>query len=152
MCSDPGTSGGGEPSWDTTLGNPTTDGGVTWTAIIARAQADTVATEAGDRREFTGTIANGEADSYFTLGHVKFNTGNNAGLTREIKAWTNSSRTVKTFLTFPFDIAATDTFTIYAGCAKSRAACIVWDNIRNFRGFADVPHQDEAFRTPDMPG
>ena len=107
--------------------------------------ADVVASVT-DKRQFIVTNATGETYSY---GHVRFETGANAGLSQEIKKWTSGTKEVVTFVAFPWTISATDTVTMFAGCEKTRAACKTYSNIENFRGFPDVPHQDEAFKTPD---
>ena len=107
--------------------------------------ADVVAS-ATDKRTFVVTNATGEDWKY---GHVRFETGDNAGLSREIKKWTSASKEVVTYIPFPWTISATDTVTMFKGCAKTLAACKNYSNVENFRGFPHVPHQDEAFRTPD---
>jgi uncharacterized phage protein (TIGR02218 family) len=113
--------------------------------IASHTQADTVASFT-DKRKFKVTTASGEA---YKHGHVKFLTGQNAGLSQEIKKWDSGTKEVTTFIPFPYAIAGSDTVNMYEGCEKSRAACKVYSNIENFRGFPDVPHQDEAFRTPN---
>jgi len=146
-----GTSGGSEPSWDTTIGNTTVDNTVTWETIRARVMAAVVATVTSNR-EFTVTLTTDAPDAFFTLGHCRFETGLNAGLLVEIKSWTLATKTVVCSLRFPFAVAASDTLTLFAGCNKTRDVCInTYDNIRNSRGFPDVPSQDEAFRTPKSP-
>jgi uncharacterized phage protein (TIGR02218 family) len=115
--------------------------------IATYTQADTVTTPTPpDKRTFTVTTATGET---YKHGHIKFLTGLNAGLSQEIKSWTSGSKLVKTFIPFPFTISVGDTLNLYAGCAKTLAACKAYSNVVNFRGFPHVPHQDEAFRTPN---
>jgi uncharacterized phage protein (TIGR02218 family) len=100
--------------------------------------------------EHTFTVTNA-GDSPWKRGHVRFETGFNAGLTREIKGWTLGTKEVVVFIAFPFTIQEGDTCTMFQGCDKSRDDCKSFSNIINFRGFPDVPHQDDAFRTPDAP-
>lgn len=116
-------------------------------AIGSHTHADTVNTPAPtDKRNFYVTTATGETYKY---GHIMFLTGSNAGLSQEIKKWTSSSKLVTTFLPFPYTISVGDTLNLYDGCEKSLAACKAYNNVVNFRGFPHVPHQDEAFRTPN---
>lgn len=145
-----GTSGGGEPSWDTTIGNPTVDNTVTWETIRAAAMLATVASVTS-QREVVVTLSTDAPDEFFTVGHARFETGLNAGLVIEIKNWDLGTKTVTCSLLFPFTIEVGDTLTLFAGCDKRRATCKTFDNIRNYRGFPDIPGQDETFRMPDAP-
>lgn len=85
-------------------------------------------------------------DSYtsgwFTRGKITFTSGNNNGLTREIRFHTNSNGivSVSTWEPFPFAIAVSDTFSIVAGCNKLFKTCKAkFSNAVNFRGFPHVP-------------
>jgi uncharacterized phage protein (TIGR02218 family) len=117
-------------------------------SISSYDQADTVATEAGDNRTFTVTTAG--AGNWGT-GHVRFDTGNNAGLSREIKAWTLGTKEVVVHIALPYTIQVGDTCTMFQGCGKALSDCQGYSNVINFRAFPHVPHADEAFRTPDAP-
>jgi hypothetical protein len=149
-CTTPGTSGGSEPIWDTTLGNTTNDNGVIWTAIEALTVASSVATVTS-RRVFT-TAAISRSDGWFDGGVVTWLTGANAGLEAEVKRWTDASNTIELHQAMPFTIAASDTFTVTAGCDLARATCKTkFDNIHNFRGFPDMPTRDAVLAYPDSP-
>ncbi len=86
-----------------------------------------------DRRNFTATITGSPADALITGGKVTWNTGDNAGYAMEVKAKTGSD--LNLFLPMPVDIQIGDTFTVKAGCDKSKATCIgTFANLPNFRG------------------
>jgi hypothetical protein len=149
-CTTAGTSGGSEPSWNTTLGGTTNDGSAVWTAIEALTVPSSVATVTS-RRVFT-TAAISRADGWFDGGVVTWLTGLNAGLEAEVKRWTDATNTIELHQAMPFNIAASDTFTITAGCDLLRATCKTkFDNIYNFRGFPDMPTRDAVLAYPDSP-
>lgn len=84
----------------------------------------------------------GFADTYFTFGVATWQTGDNAGVSREIIAWTQGSRTLELFAPPPFAPAAGDTLHIQPGCDKLRPTCQgTFDNYANFRGEPFVPGQ-----------
>jgi uncharacterized phage protein (TIGR02218 family) len=91
---------------------------------------------------------------WFTFGVVTFTSGLNNGLAREIKLHTVGG--VLTLLDpFPFTVAIGDAFTIVPGCNKllklsdgtyGGHCAVKYDNVVNFRGFAEVPLMNEAAR------
>ncbi len=96
---------------------------------------------------FTGTYAN----DFFNFGRVSFDTGDLAGVrpieifdftggagTGAIKLWTPAAELPQ----------IGDTLTLTQGCEKTRAACIVYANIDNFRGFPEVPGSDQVLSYP----
>ena len=48
---------------------------------------------------------------------------------------------VETWDAFPLDVQVGDTFTMHAGCAKSRTACAAYDNINHYGGYDHIPGQ-----------
>lgn len=80
-----------------------------------------------------------QATGWFDGGLVTWTSGLNSGLSMEVKTFT-SGGTVVLFLPMPYTVAASDTFTITAGCDKSLATCRdKFSNVINFRGFPHLP-------------
>ena len=89
---------------------------------------------------FIGT----QADNYYNYGNFTFTSGLNNGLSREVKDYDDSTGEFTFILPFPFDIAVSDTFSVFAGCDKRLTTCInSFNNVVNFRGFPHLPGQDE---------
>lgn len=103
-------------------------------------------------------------DGWFTFGVVTFSDdttgGQNAGVSREVKSWVQSSGSIEVYLPFPFVPQTGDRFAIYPGCAKTRDNCVNKfripgsqnfpnGNILNFRGEPDLPGPDYVFTYPD---
>lgn len=149
-----GTTAASQPTYDTIIGNTTTDGTAVLTARDAFVRHAVVATVT-DRRTFTITVTEARAvDDWFNGGAVIFETGPNAGKALEIKDWVNSTSTVTLFLPAPQDITATEELRIYPGCDKRRTTCrnrfviagsaeFANGNVKNFRGEPDLPGIDD---------
>lgn len=156
-CIVAGTSGGSEPSWDTTLGNPTVEavsGGPTWEAIRARTLITTVSVASGDvtsNREFVIAYTGDAPDAFITGGLVTWLTGSNADVPpMEVKTWDLATKTIILFLPMPFDVVGGESITISAGCLKDVPTCRdPFDNIFNFIGEPYVPGTKVLFRTPN---
>jgi uncharacterized phage protein (TIGR02218 family) len=99
----------------------------TWT------RAATV-TSVTSRRKFTATITS-PGTLGFTHGKVTWTSGDNAGAEGWIRRWTSGSGLFEMVTDFPFDIVAGDDFDVLAGCQKTRAACVSYDNIDRYGGF-----------------
>ena len=94
-------------------------------------------------RLFDATVSPGSPaldDALFVGGDVTFDSGDNAGYTREIKAYDGA--TIEVWEAFPLPIDAGDTITLRPGCPKTRDACKGYGNIVNYRGFPDMPGPD----------
>lgn len=80
-------------------------------------------------------------DGYYDYGVVKFTSGNNAGLTRDIKRHElDSGRAVISLKSpFPFQIEAGDTALITRGCDRTPSNCEIYANQPNFRGYSHIP-------------
>lgn len=94
---------------------------------------------------YSSIVASG-LDSYnngwFSRGKITFTSGNNSGISREIKAHfnTNGVVTVSLWEQTPFEIEANNTFSIVAGCDKTFKTCKAkFSNEDNFRGFPHIP-------------
>jgi hypothetical protein len=138
-----GISDASEPTWDTTIGNQTIDGTVTWEAIQALTLEGSVGSvsTANHRIFIDNTLT--EPDEFFLGGLLTWTTGQNAGLAFEVKRHATVSGNVEIELILPtfYPIAVADAYTITAGCLKRKDEdCIAkFDNIANFRGFPYIP-------------
>jgi len=104
----------------------------------------TVAAAVGDRGFATADL-DAFADGHFSLGHVVWDSGANAGRLMEVRAHGAGSITLR--MVPVRAIAAGDTFTIRAGCDKQRPTCKdKFANVDNFRGFPDIPGDDSIIR------
>lgn len=87
-----------------------------------------------------------QAAGYFTGGEVRWLTGANAGLKREIKEFANKQ--IVLALPMPYTIANGDTFNVLAGCDKLFPTCkSKFNNVANFRGEPHVPGTDAILKT-----
>lgn len=163
VCTTAGTTGGTEPTWDTTLGNTTADGTAVWTCYEAYTKEGTV-TGVTDDQVFQDT-GRSEAADEFTYGWVEFTSGNNNGLQLPVKDYAANG----TFtLLFPaaFSIAISDTYKAVRGCNKHlKLDGDVWGtaytgdcrvkfntedggNAKRFGGFPELPGDDKIFAGP----
>lgn len=101
---------------------------------------------------FTGTYA----DDYFNKGTVTFTSGAlNGSRMVEVFDWASGGAGAGTVALWT-DLAEPpqvgDTLELRQGCGKTRADCLVYDNVINFRGFPDVPGTDQVLRYPNPSG
>jgi hypothetical protein len=79
----------------------------------------------------------------YALGQIVFTGGQNAGFSRMVKAVVGGALVINAPM--PYDIAITDTFTVYPGCDLTRSTCInAFDNRINFGGQPDIPSPETA--------
>jgi uncharacterized phage protein (TIGR02218 family) len=98
------------------------------------------ATSVASARQFTDT-SRAEANGYFDGGLITWTGGNNATYRMEIKTFLAGVVTLQQAM--PNAIVVGDAYTMTAGCDKLRATCVAkFNNVINFRGFADLPGQD----------
>jgi hypothetical protein len=84
------------------------------------------------------------ASGYFDHGLVTFNSGENAGLSMEVKAYAPGVITL--MLPMPFEISVGDTYTVTAGCNQAFETCQQrFNNVVNYRGFPNLP-QSKIYR------
>jgi hypothetical protein len=94
-------------------------------------------------------IDNFEA-AYLDAGTITWDTGNNAGVSTEMKTYDPASSTVTTYLGMSMPTMIGDRFYYYAGCDKRRDTCVKkFNNIVNFRGEPDIPGIDKMLSYPD---
>lgn len=109
-------------------------------SLAAYTENGTVATVTSNR-EFTDNSLSNE-DDYFQFGVLTWVTGANAGLQMEVKSWDVDTHTMKLMLPMPYAIQVGDTYTVHAGCDKTRETC--------YEKFSNVVNFYMAF--PDLPG
>lgn len=96
-------------------------------------------------RAFTAPALTQDA-GFFDGGLVTWTTGANAGLSKEIKAHT-AGGALELVEPMPYAIAVSDQATFFAGCQKRDTDCNAkFSNIVNFRGFSQIPGQDQMFK------
>ena len=146
-----GTSGGTEPSWDTTIGNTTADGTAVWTAIQAREIEATIAS-ISNHLQFTINYAGDAPDAFLTFGYVIFNAGENINIRRPIASWDLATTTVTLALPVNLLLAVSESVTLVAGCDRTVLTCRdTYDNLKNYRGEPFLRGNDSFFRFPDAP-
>ena len=138
-CTVAGTSDSIEPTWPTVIGNTVADNGITWTAIAPYVQSDNVDTSA-DNRNFVDASRT-EADGWWKNGKILFTSGNNSGMTVDVKDFVNSTNTVTLKQELPFTLTAGDTYTITVGCQKrfTEDCQGKFDNVYNNRSHPWMP-------------
>jgi hypothetical protein len=159
-CVTTGTTDAVPPTYDTAIGQHTTDGTAVFRAYDAftrAAEADTVV----DDREFVLTDAlDAFADGWFDDGLLVWETGANAGIGYEVKGWTQATRTLTLWQSARLPALAGDKFRVAPGCHKrlvqdcrdkfALAGSVFFanGNARNFRGEPFVPGSGYAAINP----
>lgn len=99
-----------------------------------------------NRKQFTVSAIDGYND-FFKYGTVTFNSGNNAGLSMEVKTNTGTSFILQQDMAH--DIAVGDALTIVAGCDWLTTTCNTrYNNLINFGGEPFVPGVDTILQQP----
>jgi uncharacterized phage protein (TIGR02218 family) len=83
-----------------------------------------------------------QTDGFWNLGVVRWQTGDNAGQTTEIRTQTGPAVALLIRTKSPIQIG--DTAVIERGCSKTLAACRAYNNVLNFRGEPFMPGSDFA--------
>jgi hypothetical protein len=145
VCIVAGTTGATEPSWNTTPGETTEDGTVTWLCIAAW-HKEAAVTGVTDRREFEA-VSLADEDDAFNYGVLLWLTGANAGYEMEVKDWALSTHTMILFEKMPHTIQIGDTFAVSMGCDRRLATCKMrYNNVVNMRAEPYLPGTDEVLR------
>jgi hypothetical protein len=120
MCTTAGTSAGSPPTFNSTRGQVTIDGGAQWTSM----------------------------NQAYLLGYVKFTTGQNAGLKWSVKAMglsTGSLIQLQLIKPLPFAVAGGDQLVLVPGCDKTVATCTnVFNNLIHNGSDPYVPNPELA--------
>lgn len=110
-----------------------------------------VSTIVEQRRVFTTGLT--AARGYYNLGVLTWTSGANVGEISEVKNYVLAGGRVSLQLRTPFDIAASDAFTIWPGCDKTLATCKAkFNNVANFRGFPSMLGSDTLVKSPTNTG
>jgi len=97
----------------------------------------------------SATPAVAAPDNWFNDGVITFTSGNNNGLSFEIKSWTAAGGVLTFYLPLPYAPAPGDTFSIEPGCSKTTGDCTnKFNNIVNFRGEPFIPGMDSFLNVP----
>lgn len=103
----------------------------------------TVTSAAG--RNIVATGLGAFDDGWFTHGTLTFTSGDNDGLSFEVKSHAGGNITL--WNAPPSPVVSTNTFEIRAGCQQDMWTCRdKFNNIKNFQGFYDIPGQDAIQR------
>jgi uncharacterized phage protein (TIGR02218 family) len=106
----------------------------------------TVTDVTASRREF-GDDGRIEVSGHFDAGKITWLTGENHGLTGDVKTYTAAGGLVtlgiELQLSMPYPIGLGDTYSMIAGCDRTRETCRTkFANVLNFRGEPDLPGRD----------
>lgn len=86
------------------------------------------------------------ADGHFDQGVLTFTSGTGSGVTRMVKAYTNSFGRIRFIQPLPPGIVPGDTFSVRLGCDKKQATCTSkFGNLAHFRGFPYVPTPETVY-------
>lgn len=112
-----------------------------------------VVTAATDAMRFSVSYSGTYADDFFNLGRVTFTSGALAGVTSAILFDFTSGGAGAGALVLDEPLPAApqvgDALDLREGCALTRPACLLRDNVVNFRGFPDVPGTDQVLKYPN---
>lgn len=154
-----GTTASTLPTYDTTAGNNTTDGTAVLKASEAWTRHGSVTGVASSKELIVSVTDPRNVDGWFQDGLITFESGPNAGISREIKNWA-ATGTVDLFLPFPAAPEVGNVFRISVGCNKIPETCyskfIITGsrdfndgNILNYRGEYHLPGRDAVLSYPD---
>lgn len=146
-----GTTAGSQPSYDTTIGNPTTDGTATLVARDAWTR-DAYINDVVDNRTFNLTVSDSRAvNDWFTQGALIYESSQNSSKVHEIRDWTETNGVIVVFLPPPYTALPGSKMRVYPGCDKRLTICVSkFANALNFRGEPFIPGQDEFTRFADV--
>ncbi|MFC1456282.1 DUF2163 domain-containing protein [Microvirga arabica] len=121
--------------------------------LTASAYSDTGTVTRTDGALTIAASGIGFADGWCNAGRLTWVTGDNAGISVEIKVHRaiNGTDEFDLWQRAPQAIKIGDTFRVTAGCDKTHAMCRrKFDNVVNFRGFPHMPGNDFIIRMPQQ--
>lgn len=102
----------------------------------------------GARRRIFADSSRAEADNYFQLGRVTWVTGDNAGISADVKVFTDTQFILETPM--QYEIQVGDTYTVVPGCDRIFETCgTKFNNAINFGGFPHLRGTDDLQKTPE---
>lgn len=102
--------------------------------------------EAVQSRSLFSDSERSEESGYFAAGKITFTSGENAGLSMEIKSFADGTFTLA--LPMPYLVEEGDGYTVQSGCDKNFSTCSLrFNNAINFRGEPHVPGMDRMLET-----
>ena len=105
-------------------------------------------TSVTNRNTFKDTFIT-ETDNFYRFGIITWTSGNNVGLSREIKSWDSINKEYVIYINMPYEIQVGDTYEVSQGCDKSPDFCKSLDNFDNFEGYLHlVPNADDLTYIP----
>ena len=149
------TVSGGTSVTPATLNVDTVDGGgaVTAASYVSRGSYTAIPTNPVSVTGGTGTGAtfdltfNNEVDDWFNLGLFTWTSGNNNGISMEVKDFVSSTGEFTIYQKMPFDVQVGDNYMVFRGCDLLLSTCRdVFDNVDNFRGEPYIPGTDATIR------
>lgn len=103
-------------------------------------------TNVTDKRNFSATALT-QKSGFFDYGKITFTSGNNNGLSMEVKNFQQGG-IIELVLPMAYELITGDSFTIEAGCDKRFTTCITrFNNAINFRGEPHIPGIDALLKT-----
>ena len=152
ICINPGKTAKNTPTFNTTLGSTTTDGGVVWEAhrpkyvILADVVED--ATDSSKIKIDTAAPGMGKSDDFFRWGVLHFLTGPNRGRSVEMLNYNEDTGVIHLALPVPYRSMSGDIVVMQVGCDKRASTCMSnkFDNIINYRGFPRMPGEGQYFK------
>ena len=92
-----------------------------------------------------------EADGYFDFGRLTWTSGDNAGISSEVKSYDAGDNIITLWEIMPNEIQVGDEYTITPGCDGTRAAHTdkFGLTMASFGGFPDIPGFDSMVQTPN---
>jgi hypothetical protein len=159
-CVTAGTTDAVQPTYDTTLGNNTTDGTAVFRAYHAFTRAAATAAVTSDRELIPTAALDAYATGWFDDGLLVWETGANAEVGYEVKGWSQATRTLTLWESARQAVEVGDKFRVAPGCHKrlvqdcrdkfALAGSVFFanGNAKNFRGEPFVPGSGYAAINP----
>lgn len=101
-------------------------------------------------RQFIDTILT-QADGYFDFGRLTWTTGDNTGISSEVKSYAATGDIITLWEIMPNEIQIGDEYTITPGCDGTRSTHTTKFGLTmaSFGGFPDLPGIDSMMQTPN---